>query len=176
LGLAITALLVAAGAQAHGNLAMESDYCKLRVGPYVVHFTGYLPEGAAATKEFCEDIPSTGRALIVLDYVDAALRDLPVSFRIVDADSPDGPPVIDVPARQYPNGTLAVEHRFDRAGRFVGVLSVRNGADAVARFPFSVGSPMGAWHLVLGATAAIVLLAGVYLFGQRQRKTASAVR
>lgn len=176
--LAVAAMLLAyaGAAPAHGNLSMEADFCKLRVGKYVVHFTGYLPDGDVATREFCEDIPATGRALIVLDYLDAELRDLPVTFRIVDAASPDGPPVMDVPARSYPSGTLSVEHRFDRAGRFIGILSVRDGGEHVARFPFSVGSPVGRWHFVLGGAAALALLAGVYRFGQRQRRALSAAR
>lgn len=171
------ALVAGAGAaSAHGNLSMEADFCKLRVGRYVVHFTGYLPEGQAATKEFCEDIPATGRALIVLDYVDPELRDLPVAFRIVEADGPENRTVVDVPARLYPNGTVSVEHRFEQAGRFVGIVSVKGGAEQVARFPFSVGASRGAWHYAVGAALALAALAGLYLFGQRQRHRVAAPR
>jgi hypothetical protein len=30
-------------ATAHGGLQHGKDYCKLRIGPYVAHFTGYQP-------------------------------------------------------------------------------------------------------------------------------------
>ena len=43
--------------QAHGGLSLADDICKLTIGPYTMHFTGYQPE-ATQEKEFCEDIPA----------------------------------------------------------------------------------------------------------------------
>ena len=47
-------------AQAHGGLALAEDMCRLTIGPYNMHFTGYQPDNTR-NKEFCEDIPATGR-------------------------------------------------------------------------------------------------------------------
>lgn len=30
--------------QAHGGLSLAEDMCKLTIGPYTMHFTGYQPE------------------------------------------------------------------------------------------------------------------------------------
>ena len=53
-------------AQAHGGLALAEDMCRLTIGPYNMHFTGYQPDNTR-NKEFCEDIPATGRTVVVLD-------------------------------------------------------------------------------------------------------------
>jgi len=45
---------------AHGGLSLADDMCKLTIGPYTMHFTGYQPD-SSQEKEFCEDIPATGR-------------------------------------------------------------------------------------------------------------------
>src|SRR6516164_8641091 len=71
----LVAVYTSGEATAHGGLAMEKDYCKLRVGPHVMHFTGYQP-GDGYRKEFCEDIPSTGATIVVLDFIDDVLREL----------------------------------------------------------------------------------------------------
>ena len=57
----LAAVFIAGEATAHGGLSMEKDYCKLRIGPYVMHFTGYQP-GDGYRKEFCEDIDAASRS------------------------------------------------------------------------------------------------------------------
>ena len=69
-------------AQAHGGLALAEDMCRLTIGPYNMHFTGYQPDNTR-NKEFCEDIPATGRTVVVLDYMEDALRPLPTEVRII---------------------------------------------------------------------------------------------
>ena len=81
--------------------------CKLRVGPYLMHFTGYQPQ-TAPELEFCEDIPGTGPTIIVLDYLDAKLRDLPVEARIIrdtgDESNLDRVTVFHQPPAVFPRG------------------------------------------------------------------------
>jgi hypothetical protein len=106
---------------------MENDVCKLRVGPYMMHFTGYQPK-TSPELEFCEDIPGTGPTIIVLDYIDSSLRDLPVEARIVrdtgsEADL-DAITVYHKPAALFPRGSVVLEHTFDEPGRFVGLVTV----------------------------------------------------
>ncbi len=143
----LAAVFTAEGAAAHGGLSMEKDYCKLRVGPYIMHFTGYQP-GDGYRKEFCEDIPSTGATIVILDFIDDALRDLPVSVRIIrDTGSGhehdlDSVTVYHVPPKIYPKGTFAFEHLFQEPGNYVGLVAVGEGIQqAVGMFPFSVGAP-----------------------------------
>ena len=143
----VIAMLASDEAPAHGGLAMEKDYCKLRVGPHVMHFTGYQP-GDGYRREFCEDIPSIGATIVVLDFIDDVLRDLPVSISII-RDSGGGPEhdldsttVYHVPPKIYPMGTFSFNYQFQEPGNYVGLVMVGDGnQQAIGRFPFSVGAP-----------------------------------
>jgi hypothetical protein len=155
------------GAAAHGGLSMEKDMCKLRLGPYFMHFTGYQPDGSNE-KEFCEDIPATGRTIIVLDDVEHALRELPIEFRIVrdtgtdtvqEADS-----VVYLAPKVYPTGSVALEHHFDQAGKYVGIVTLGDKERHVSRFPFSVGAGGGGQHWKHAGFVLLVVAAGLLVF------------
>ncbi len=175
----------ASAAHAHGGLSMDEDYCKLRVGKYFIHFTGYQPENTT-TKEFCEDIPATGRTIFVLDYVSDALRDLPIEVRIVrdsgnpaneaDAAKSSADTVLHVPAKVYPTGTLHFEHNFQAPGKFVGLVSVMDAGqqNLVSRFPFSVGGGSGGFGMLWPGVAAVVGGVALYFFARRKRDEAAA--
>ena len=79
----------AAQVQAHGGLSLADDICKLTIGPYTMHFTGYQPD-STQEKEFCEDIPAIGRTVVALDYIEEALRPLPTEVRIIRDTGPGG--------------------------------------------------------------------------------------
>jgi len=155
------ALFAAGQAMAHGGLSMDKDYCKLRVGPYLMHFTGYQPEHDP-TKEFCEDIPVTGATIIVLDFIDEALKDLPVDVRIIrdiggEADL-DRVTVVRLAPKLYPTGSLSFDHQFDQPGNYVGLVTVGGNEQRVAaRFPFSVGTP----HYLTRPLLIALLVAGL---------------
>lgn len=158
--LLLAAALMASSANAHGGLSMEKDYCKLRIGPYFMHFTGYQPE-RDATKEFCEDIPAIGATIIVLDFVDEVLKDLPVEVRIIrdggnEADI-DRMTLYRLPPMLHPTGSLSLDFQFDEPGNYVGLVSAGSGDQKLsARFPFSVGTtrylrlPLAMGLLVVG--------------------------
>jgi hypothetical protein len=160
---------------AHGGLSMDQDTCKLRVGPYVMHFTGYQPD-RTAEREFCEDIPATGRTVIVLDYLDPKLRSVPVDVRIIrdvaDQSDLDAITVYRKEPAVYEKGTLSIEHRFDEAGRFVGLVTVTESDQIaqVSRFPFSVGRTSARTWLVYGffAVATVGLGAALFLYSTRR--------
>jgi hypothetical protein len=143
---------------------MENDVCKLRVGPYMMHFTGYQPK-TSPELEFCEDIPGTGPTIIVLDYIDPSLRDLPVEARIIrDTGSEADLEAITVfhkPAALYPRGSVVLEHTFDEPGRFVGLVTV---GDQVSRFPFAVGTRGRRAMVLYAAFGAVALAAGGLLY------------
>jgi hypothetical protein len=145
----VCVLLLAAGVlfsthvQAHGGLAMAQGICKLTIGPYHMHFTGYQPD-SIHNKEFCEDIPATGRTVVALDYLEDALGALPVEIWVIrDTDSEQdhhGITVLHLPPKIYPNGTVYFEHSFDQPGKFVGLVTVGGKQEHVSLVPFSVGA------------------------------------
>jgi hypothetical protein len=169
--------LASSGALAHGGLSMDEDYCKLRVGRYLMHFVGYQPDTPSGPKEFCEDIPETGRTIVVLDYLNEELRDLPTEVRIIrDTGSEqklDDITLLHLPPKVYPSGSLNFEMNFPEPGKFVGLVTVGGGERLISRFPFSVGR-RGSWLQML-VPVGLVLVGSVFLyrFGIRRRSKAT---
>lgn len=165
-------------AQAHGGLALAEDMCRLTIGPYNMHFTGYQPDNTR-NKEFCEDIPSTGRTVVVLDYMEDALRPLPTEVRVIkDTGSEQDLQAITVlylPPKVYPNGTVNFEYNFAQPGKFVGLVTVGDKQPIVSRFPFSVGEtkmPLPPSYFLIAFAGVAVI--GVIIFAMRGRgKTSS---
>jgi hypothetical protein len=166
---------------AHGALSMDEDACKLAVGPYFMHFTGYQPS-SAGNQEFCEDIPNIGQTIIVLDSIDDILREMEIEIRVIQdipgVVDPQGDDVIYQPFRNNSRGSITVMHSFAQKGPFVGLVSARRGDEQyTARFPFSVGMPPPAsesasggvsWLYTAGAAAIVLLIAGVLVARRRK--------
>lgn len=169
--LMLCAVAAPRAALAHGGVSIENDRCKLRVGPYVMHFTGYQPQ-SAAEREFCEDIPSTGLTIIVLDYIDEKLRDLPVDVRIIrdtsDESDLESVTVYHQAAKLYPRGTVSVETTFAEPGRFVGIVTA---GDQASRFPFAVGTGGRRRIVLYGLFAAVATVAAGLLFYYSSSRT-----
>ncbi|HXY58645.1 MAG TPA: hypothetical protein VEH76_08695 [Methylocystis sp.] len=144
---AALSLLAPHPASAHGDLGAAKARCLLFIGPDIMKFTGYTPDDSK--NEFCEDIPSTGKMIMVLDAEQAELRDMKIDIRIVrdvggpakENDNLEAITVAHKPPRYYRTGTVNFEHSFPEAGYFVGIVTVDgdHGEHWVSRFPFSVG-------------------------------------
>lgn len=170
----------AAQVNAHGGLSLADDVCKLTIGPYTMHFTGYQPE-STQEKEFCEDIPAMGRTVVALDYIEEALRPLPTEVRIIRDTGAEGKEgnldaitILHIPAKVYPNGSINFEYNFPQPGKFVGLVTVGEKQEYVSRFPFSVGEPKGTSPFLLGAIAAVVVAAAVFFLRGRKSANMSA--
>lgn len=144
-------------ALAHGGVSVEDDICVMQVGRYRAHFTGYQPR-ERASQEFCEDIPVLAPAIIVLDFVDMALRKMAIDFRVLkdvndigvtatmsDLGSPEDIASATVFYREpaiNPRGSLDVSLNFKEAGGYIGILTatdLEGGHTYTSVFPFSVG-------------------------------------
>lgn len=163
--------------QAHGGLSLAEDICKLTIGPYTMHFTGYQPE-ATQEKEFCEDIPAVGRTVVALDYIEEALRPLPTEVRIIrDTGAQPGAEgnldtitILHIPPKVYPNGSINFEYDFMQPGKFVGLVTVGDKQqEYISRFPFSVGEPKGT-SLYLIVAIVVIIGAVVFFFLRGRRK------
>ena len=165
-------------AQAHGGLALAEDMCRLTIGPYNMHFTGFQPDNSR-NKEFCEDIPATGRTVVVFDYMEDALRPLPVEVRVIrDTGSEQDLQAITIlhlPPKVYPAGTVNFEYNFDQPGKFVGLVTVGDKQELVSRFPFSVGEtkiPLPPSYFMI-AFAGTAVVGAVLFFALRGRGKSS---
>jgi len=160
--------------QAHGGLSMAEDMCKLTLGPYTMHFTGYQPD-STQEKEFCEDIPVTGRTVVAFDYIEEALRPFPTEVRVIrdtgSEEDLDSITILHMPAKVYPNGSINFEHNFSQPGNFVGLVTVSGEQEYVSRFPFSVGQgssymPSGMVFAMMAAIGAGAFL--LFMVGRRK--------
>ena len=152
-------------AHAHGAVSMDADICKLKIAGYFMHFAGYQPD--LSRTEFCEDIPSAGRTVIVLDFIDDALRDQAVSVHIVKrqgtAMTATDSGILDIPPRKYPNGTITVRVDLPDNGNYLGMVSMGERGENVASFPFAVGRNTMLLPIVASA-AAVLAGAGLVFF------------
>lgn len=151
--------------QAHGGLSLADDMCKLTIGPYTMHFTGYQPD-SSQEKEFCEDIPATGRTVVALDYIEEALRPLPTEVRVIrdtgSEEDLDSITILHMPAKVYSNGSINFEHNFSEPGQFVGLVTTGENQEHVSRFPFAVGK--GTSNMPSGLVFAIAAALGAGAF------------
>jgi hypothetical protein len=180
-------------ANAHGGVSIEFDKCVLKIGNYLMHFTGYQPETSGGT-EFCEDIPEAGHAIIVMDFVDPQLRKLETDLKIVRTDSwpaaqayklgDAAEEVLYYPPQKYKGGSITVDHRFAEPGYFVGIVTAEgdNHEKTASLFPFSVGHGIGAFSGAKGGSrmmflvaGAVILLTAVALFFLRSRRRQQGV-
>jgi hypothetical protein len=162
LGLAIGTPL---SAQAQHFHELDKNFCILKFGPYGMHLTEYQPD-TSDRQELCGDIPSTGRTVIVLDFIEGELRSLPVEVRVIKDTGSEQDlqaiTVVHVPAKVYTGGFINFEHSFSQPGKFIGVITVRGKEEHVARFPISVGEGGVVSHLMhyLMVIVPIVAIAG----------------
>jgi len=179
--LIISGIFMVTQAQAHGGLSMAEDMCKLTVGPYMMHFTGYQPANTQQ-KQFCEDIPGTGQTIVVLDYIEQELRSLPAEVRIIKdtgaEQNLDAVTVLHLPAKVYPSGSIDFTHTFAEPGKFVGMVIVGEKGEHVSRFPFSVGDPKvfsKVLKIYMVPVVALAVVGVIYLVTRNRRKPSEAV-
>ena len=157
-------------AQAQHFHELDKNFCILKFGPYGMHLTEYQPD-TSDRQELCGDIPSTGRTVVVLDFIEGELRSLPVEIRVIkDTGSEQylqAITIVHLPAKVYTGGFINFEHSFSQPGKFIGIITVRGKEEHVARFPISVGEGGVVSHLMhymMVIVPVAVLAAGAAIF------------
>jgi len=148
--------------------------CKLRLGPYYMHFAGYQVRPGYPDTEFCEDIPATGRTIIVMDAIDQPLRNIPVKVQILtnEANAP-GSTVVELPPKTYRSGSISLEYTFERPGNFVGLVTAGEHDEYTSRFPFSVGVPSRQYGFYSLLALVVLSAAGLYWYTVPRRARAA---
>ena len=157
-------------AQAQHFHELDKNFCILKFGPYGMHLTEYQPD-TSDRQELCGDIPSTGRTVVVLDFIEGELRSLPVEIRVIKDTGSEQDlqaiTVVHLPAKVYTGGFINFEHSFSQPGKFIGIITVRGKEEHVARFPISVGEGGVVSHLMhymMVIVPVAVLAAGAAIF------------
>jgi len=182
---ALVLVLMSTLAWGHGGVMNEGNECKLRVGPYVMNFSGYQPENNVS-KQFCDDMPTIGKSIIVLDFIDNKLRDMTVNFRVIKSgaaalgNEKDGlvdeaelaqTPFFEIPAKRYPSGTMTISQNFSGKGHFVGYVVVEGENEKfISRFPFSVGYPKPGIPAALRIPIAVFLVVVIIMIWFARKK------
>jgi hypothetical protein len=157
-------------AQAQHFHELDKNFCILKFGPYGMHLTEYQPD-TSDRQELCGDIPSTGRTVVVLDFIEGELRSLPVEIRVIKDTGSEQDlqaiTIVHLPAKVYTGGFINFEHSFSQPGKFIGIITVRGKEEHVARFPISVGEGGVVSHLIhymMVIVPVAVLAAGAAIF------------
>ena len=165
-------------AQAQHFHELDKNFCILKFGPYGMHLTEYQPD-ISDRQELCGDIPSIGRTVVVLDFIEGELRSLPVEVRVIKDTGSEQDlqaiTVVHVPPKVYPGGFINFEHSFSQPGKFIGVIAVGGKEEHVARFPISVGESGVVSHfmhyiMVIVPVVAIAGGAAIFFFLRGRRK------
>ena len=141
LGLLLSALLPISSAWAHGGASVDTDQCRIFVGPHLVHFTAYQPQ-LAGTTEYCSDIPSVGPTTLVFDYEGKALRNMTVEVEITK--EPEGSRIQYIPPATHSTGTFNTSYNFNEPGKYLAhVTLINEGQKIDAHVPFKIGTAKG---------------------------------
>jgi hypothetical protein len=154
-------------ARAEGGAGPEAmtmgNMCMVMFGYDMIHITSYLPGKSRA--EYCEEIPGSGKVIMVFDIENPRFRDLPIEIRIIRdplnpiASNTNLDPLTEVhfPATQYKKGTFSFEHEYTKDGHYIGMVTLtkENGEKETQIFKFSVGQTL--WQYVSYALGAVLI-------------------
>jgi hypothetical protein len=165
-------LLFAAAPQsrAEGGAGPEAmsmgNMCMVMFGYDMIHITAYQP--GKSRSEYCAEIPTTGRTILVFDIENPKFRDFPLELRIIRdplvplTKETDLEPLTEVhlPAKPYTKGTFNLEHDFKNNGHYIGLVTItrENGEKETSQFNFAVGETLWLW---VPQIAGAVLIAGL---------------
>lgn len=110
----LIAALYTGMAGAHGKVSLEQDSCVRGAEGSKVHLSTYQPQNEP-TAHYCTEIPAEGETFFVVDLIDQALRNMPVTMRIVRGDSATGDETVSLLRADYhPDGVLGGRVNLDQ--------------------------------------------------------------
>lgn len=110
-------------ASAHGKVAMEDDSCMRRIGENMVHLSAYQPQ-VDEGGHYCMDIPKAGNTVLVIDLVDPALREMPISVKVIKGSkASEGETITNARPALYQDGVISMQSTFDQGKYLVQVTA-----------------------------------------------------
>ena len=98
--------LYAGMADAHGNVPLNQDSCVRGAQGSKLHLSTYQPQNEP-TAHYCSEIPIEGEIFFVVDLIDQALRNMPVTMRIVRGTSETEDETVSILSSDYyPDGVI----------------------------------------------------------------------
>ena len=162
IGAFVLSLLASPMIWAHGGASVDTDQCRIFVGPHLVHFTAYQPQ-LSGTTEFCGDIPELGPTTLVFDYEGKALRDMSVEMEV--NKEPEGSRVAYLAPSTHPTGTFNTTINFNEPSKYLAHVTLVNEGERIdAHIPFKVGTSKTGLSSNTIIVILVVLVTGLYLF------------
>ena len=98
--------LYAGMADAHGNVPLNQDSCVRGEQGSKLHLSTYQPQNEP-TAHYCSEIPTEGEVFFVVDLIDQALRNMPVTMRIVKGSNETEDETVSIlRSDYYPDGVI----------------------------------------------------------------------
>ena len=98
--------LYAGMADAHGNVPLNQDSCVRGEQGSKLHLSAYQPQNEP-TAHYCSEIPVEGEVFFVVDLIDQALRNMPVTMRIVKGSNETEDETVSIlRSDYYPDGVI----------------------------------------------------------------------
>lgn len=173
---ALAGLLGLEVASAHDGVPIDEDQCKIKVGPFSIHFVGYQP-AESGTKELCRAVPTTGNTIFVMDLIEPALRSKNIAVALYKGSGEEAADqkLSEIPAHVYSAGFLRLDEDLTEEGRYlveVAVVDPATGQQYTGRMPIRVGGLiLSTAYLLVGAISLLIFGAvGAYLYGVSREK------
>lgn len=162
LGVLLSVLIPTTQTWAHGGASVDTDQCRILVGPHLVHFTAYQPQ-LTGTTEYCSDIPELGPTTLVFDYEGKALRNMTVELEVTK--EPEGTRVLYMAPSTHSTGTFNTSYNFSEPSKYLAhVTLINEGQKIDAHIGFKVGSAKGAFSGNTILVGLVILAAAGYIF------------
>lgn len=162
LSLVLSILIPVSQVWAHGGASVDTDQCRISVGPHLVHFTAYQPQ-LTGTTEYCGEIPELGTTTLVFDYEGKALRNMTVEVEITK--EPEGSRVHYIAPSVHPTGSFNFNINFTEASKYLAHVTLVNENQKIdAHIAFKVGTAKGQVSGNTVIVIVVVLVAGLYIF------------
>lgn len=97
----------------HGKVSLEDDICVRMAGGNMVHLSTYQPQ-LDLNGQYCTEIPTEGETYLVVDLLDSALRNMPVSLKVFRGSSENGETVAQLNADYYSDGVINGVGKLDK--------------------------------------------------------------
>lgn len=106
---ALASWLVTAQAWAHRDRG-PNDPCRVQLGASLLHVTLYQPQ-FDPNAEYCEEVPRTGKTVLVVDVTPGELRQTPIGIEVVAAGSArvSQAAILSIPPKIYERGVADTE-------------------------------------------------------------------
>ena len=146
----------------HGGASVDTDQCRVQIGPHLVHFTMYQPQ-LTGTTEYCNVLPELGEATIVFDYEGKALRNMTVEFEITK--EPEGTRIFYQEPSTHPTGTFNAKVNITEPGKYRTHISLVNeGVKGDEHIAFVAGTNQTGLSRATIFAITVLLIAGLYIF------------